>query len=491
MDLPRRPILLLAALAALATGGCAAVPGRGGDDVRALPAWERERPVPSAPLVTDWLWPFGHDEETTGSRSAGFRPLLRHVVNDAGDRTEVLFPLYRTEDDRGMITTRLLPFYWHDEMPGRNGPDSDTAILPILFWGSDPEEGSYFLLFPLGGIVRQKFLSDSTTFVLFPLYAGTRTGDWRGHHFLWPLIHWGSDGKAHHAFHVLPLYGENVRDGVYSRHTVLWPVVQWGAEDLDKKHPRHGWMVWPLFGTEGSEDGQRSNTALWPFFTWADGPRAWERSLPYPFFRHRKDWEDGPGGRVLASELFWLWPFYGRFDRKEEEHTRFYMWPFVFTWDRVDAGLREKALAVMPFWRGVSHERAGGEPVDSWWKLWPFAQGESRADGTSGWSALSIIPWFRWEEFDANWGVFFELARVRRDADGSKATDFLFSLVRSREGPAGEHKRIPLVMRVDRDATGSSWSILEGLLGGETAADGGTSIRLLWFLRIPLAGGRP
>jgi hypothetical protein len=456
-----------------------------------MPAYERERPVPSAPLTTDWLWPFGHDEESAGRRTAGFRPFWRHVATDASVRTEILYPLYRTEDDRGMVTTRLFPFYWHDEMPGPRGVDSDTAVMPVLFWGSDPAEGSYFCLFPIGGTVKQKFLSDWTTFVLFPLYAGTRNGEWRGHHVLWPLVHWGSDGKTRHGFRFLPFYGEHVKEGVFSRHTALWPLVHWSSEGLDKPHPVHGWMVWPLYGTEGSDDGQRSSTALWPFFTWADGPRAYERSLPYPIFRVRKEWVKGPDGPVLATDLFWLWPFYGRFDRGEEEHTRFYAWPLVFTSDLEERGMREKSLAVMPFWRSVAHERIEGEPVDRWWKLWPLAQGERRGDGTSGWTALAPIPFFRWEEFEASWGIFFELVRVRADPDGSRSTDLLFSLIRSRTGPGSEeHHRIPLVMRADRDGTGQSWSILEGLLGGETDADGGTSLRLLWFLRIPLTGGR-
>jgi hypothetical protein len=478
-------------LLAVAAAGCAAIPGRGGDDVRALPAYERERPVPSAPLITDWLWPFGHGEESAGLRTSGFRPLWRHLETDGGTRTEVLYPLYRTQDERGMVTTRLLPFYWHDEMPHPRGVDSDTAVMPFLFWGHDPAAGGYFCLFPIGGTVEQKFLADWTTFVLFPLYAGTRTGDWRGRHVLWPLVHWGSDGKGRSAFRILPFYSEHVKEGVYSRHSLLWPLVHWSREGLDKPHPTSGWLVWPLYGTEGSDDGQRSHIVLWPFFAWADGPRAYERSLPYPFYRVRKEWTKGPDGPVLASDLFWLWPFYGRYDRGDEEHTRFYAWPLVFTSDLREGSMRESSVAVMPFWRDIEREREGGRQVDRWWKLWPLAQGERRDDGSSGWSALAPIPWFRWDAFEASWGIFFELARVRTGPDGSRSTDLLFSLVRSRTGPGtDEHHRIPLVMRADRDATGQSWSILEGLLGGETAADGGTSLRLLWFLRIPLTGGR-
>jgi hypothetical protein len=485
-----RPLL---ALLALIAAGCT-IPGRGGDAVRAVPLYERERPVPSAPLVTDVLLPFGHGEASAARRTAGVRPLFRTFESDDTEGIEILYPLYRSRREKGEVLTRLFPIYWHDEFTRADGEvDSDTAILPFLLWGSDPAEGGYFLLFPLGGTALQKFFSDRITMVLFPLYARTETKEWRGNHVLWPLVHWGSDGKDVHAFRVLPFYGESVHEGHFSRHTALWPFIHWAEEDLHKPHPTRGWSVWPLVGTEGSvNDPQYATYALWPFFSWADGPRAYERSLPYPLFRVRKEWTRGADGEpVLASDLFWLWPFYGRYDRGEEQHDRFYLWPVVFTKDLAVAGLREKGLAVMPFWRSIERETPEGASVDRWWKFWPLAQGERRRDGTSGWSALAPIPWFRWEEFDANWGIFFELARVRSDPDGSRSVDLLFSLLRSRTGPGESHHRIPLVVRADRDATGSSWSLVEGLLGAETDADGRTSLRLLWFLRIPLWGGGP
>ena len=487
-----RRLLTLLALASLGAAGCT-IPGRGGDDIRAVPLYERDRPIPPAPLMTDVLLPFGHGESSTGLETRGVRPLWRSFESDAAVGTEILYPLYRTRDERGEVLTRLFPIYWHDEFRRMDGSvDSDTALFPFFLWGSDPDEGGYFLFFPFGGTLNQKLLDQRMTVVLFPLYVRTANDDWRGNHVIWPLIHWGSDGKDLHAWRFWPLYAENHHDGLFHRHSLLWPLIHWNEEDLNKAHPTKSWAVWPLAGYEGSvNDEQYQATVLWPFFTWADGPRAWERSIPFPLFRRRMEWEstDRQGNPILTSELLWLWPFYGAFDREDANHTRFYAWPLVFTWDIAESGLREKGTVINPFYRSVVHETVGGEPVDRWWKLWPLAEGERRRDGTAGWSALSPIPWFRWPEFDANWGIFFELARRRSAPDGSRSTDLLFSMIRSRTGPAGEHHRIPLVMRADRDRTGQSWSILEGLLGGETDAGGRSSLRLLWLLRIPLSGG--
>ncbi len=481
-----RTIPLLALLAA-AAAGCAG-PGTGGD-IRALPAYEGERPVTGAPRITDVALPLLHEEKSVGRLAFGVRPFVRTVETDRLSRWEVLFPLYRTQVENGVTSTRLFPLVWHDHFPTARGEDCDWAVLPILFWGDEPEQGRYFCLFPLFGTMKQKLLSDETTFVLFPLYAGTRTAEWRGHHVLWPLVHWGSDGKGHHAWRAWPFYGESIKEGRYERYTTLWPIVHWSREKLDSPHPLHGWMVFPLVGSESSDEGYRATTVLYPLFQWEDGPRSWERSLPYPFYRRREEWDVAKdGSRTPVSDLFWLWPFYGRYDRGEEEHSRFAAWPLLWWWDMAQGKGREQAVAVAPFFRRVRHLDPQGATEDSWWKLWPLAEGERLQDGSSQWHALALLPWFRWPEFDANWGVFSELARVRRGPDGSRATDLLFSLVRSRTGPGGEHHGIPLVARADSDPTGASWSILEGLLGGETDA-GGSSLRLLWFLRIPLSRG--
>jgi hypothetical protein len=486
--LRRRARAALAALA-LGTAGCS-LPGDR-DGVRALPFYERERPVTGAPSITDAALPLLHEEKSPGSIAFGLRPLFRSARTDRTERFEVLYPLYRTVDDAGAIATRLLPLYWHDELPRADGTgsDSDTMVLPILAWGSDPVDGGYFLLFPIGGTVKQKLLADRTTFVLFPLYAGTSTGEWRGHHLLWPLIHWGSDGKNRSSFRIFPLYMSSAKEGTYRRHSLLWPLVHWGEEDLHTRRPRSGWMIWPLYGREAGDDGYRSHAFLWPLFLWTDGPTVRERSLPYPLYRSRTDWiVKDDGTREMDSELLWLWPFYGRYDRREEEHSGYWMWPIVFWWDVKEGRIREEAFVVMPFWRSKTRTGEDGS-ADTWWKAWPFAQGERLPDGSGGWSALALLPWFSWPEFEASWGVFWELIRVRRGPDGSRSTDLLFSLVRSRRGPGEGHHGIPLLVRADRDATGSSWSILEGLLGGETGPGGGSSLRLLWFLRIP-SGGR-
>jgi len=487
---PRRHPTRVAALllaAAAAAAGCAAVAE--GPEVAALPFLERERALPSAPRTTDLLCPFGLVAESPGRRASGVRPLWRDVATETRGRLEVLYPLYRQWGEGEEFHAVLFPFYWRDVLPTSRGTDTDTAVVPFLWWGEEPGEGSWFLFLPFGGTVKQKFLLDEGTFVLFPLYLGSRNGEYRGTHLLWPLVHWGSGG-GRSAARVLPFFSVSGKDGVYRRRSVLWPVVHWGTEDMDTPHPRSGWLVWPLLGRETS-DVSSATTLLWPFFSWADGPRATARDLPFPFWRRRTT-RDEKG--AVETDLFWLWPFYGRYD-SASDRSRFYAWPLLWRTELEEGGMLETAWTLAPLYTHHRRVPAGtvkcpvGTPAETWWKLWPLAQGATAADGASQWSALSIIPIVRWPEFEANWGVFFEVLRHRRDADGSTADDALFSLVRVRRGPAGESSRVPGLFRTERGAGGSEWRLLEGLLGGSYGGKEGSSLRLLWFLRIPLGGG--
>ena len=154
---------LLAGALAAAAAGCAS-PGEGPDRT-ALPFFERERPVTGAPREWDLAWPFGHGTSGPGRTTAGLRPLWRTVHTDRRDRLEILYPIFRTETDVEDATfDRVFPVLWRDSMPQADGVDTDTSIMPFLFWGNEPGWGPYFLLFPVGGTVTQRFLSDRTTY---------------------------------------------------------------------------------------------------------------------------------------------------------------------------------------------------------------------------------------------------------------------------------------------------------------------------------------
>jgi hypothetical protein len=468
----------LALLVALAAAACRTP--EGAPDVYALPRAEFERPVPSANRTADFFWPIGHREDRPGFDDFRLRPFWRTVRTDESEIHQVLYPLYRQERRDDSFRSRLFPIFWRDRIDRPEGSDIDTAVAPFLWWGSDPAEGSYFLFFPFGGTVRRKFFVEEGTFVLFPLYLGTRTGGYSGTHLLWPLAHFGEgDGLRVRRFY--PFYAEARKEGKWEEFAAPWPFVQWGSSGWGTPAAESHWAVWPLYGERDGVE-TRARTVLWPFFQWADGPRQSALDLPFPFFRRRDTF--GADG-APESSLRWWWPLHGRFDGPGDR-SRFWLWPIAMSDESWSSGRRQGGFHLNPFWASRwSGPADGSTPPHRWWKLWPLAKGDVRPDGGTDWSVLSPIPIVRWEEFDANWGVYFELLRRRSDPDGSTATDLLFSLVRRRTSPEGERHRVPLLWSVERGKEGSSWKLLEGLLGGETDAGGGSSLRLLWFLRIP------
>ncbi|MHC4924378.1 MAG: hypothetical protein ACYTG4_09930 [Planctomycetota bacterium] len=487
----RSSLLVLVAAAAL---GCASLSD--GENTHGTPVLERERPVPSAPRSTDWLAPFGHNEEHVGETWTGFRPFYRRVEGEREGRTEILFPLYRSVEDEYGHRARLFPLVWDDLLEFTDGPDRGSAVLPLVWWGNEPETGAYFLFLPFGGTAKQKFLTDESTFVLFPLYVGTRTGEYEGTHLVWPLVHWGSGGGKS-SFRVLPLFMTGQKDGVHERRKLLWPIIHWGTEDMDTAHPRSHWMVWPLIGRDTSEVSS-GTTLLWPFFSWFDGPRSWGRDLPFPFYRRRVI-EDEDGEKTL--DLLWLWPFYGRSLAGKETHLdmhdfavqvpareelRWYAWPLVWDLEERNDDMHFTSFVIAPIWTRRVTRRPEHEQPHVRTKFWPLFRSEVQHDGSVEWSSLSIIPMFHWRHFEANWGIFWELVRRRDDPDGSWSTDLLFSLIRMRGGPQGSRFRVPGLFCTESDDEGSRWSLLEGLVGHESKPDGSSSLQLLWFLDIPV-----
>ena len=88
----------------------------------------------------------------------------------------------------------------------------------------------------------------------------------------------------------------------------------------------------------------------------------------------RKEWVTGENDeRVLETELFWLWPFYGRYDRTDEEHSGYAAWPIVFWWDDLAVKGRDHGLIVVPFWKDQWFVPDDGSPPDRSWKAWPIA----------------------------------------------------------------------------------------------------------------------
>jgi hypothetical protein len=418
------------------------------------PLWEREGGLPGR--LSEDRAAFGLATRTTGPDGAmveAVRPLLVRV--DAGkgyEKLHVLPPIgSHVEDPQYARKTTVWPLFFNtsagDEKDRREGrTDDDTWIFPILSWGEEPDEGSYFALFPVYGTLKGKLLADRIDFVLFPAYATTQADGWNSTHLLWPLIAWGSSETRDH-FRVLPFWSQSDSEN-RSQRTLLWPVGHWG---WDKHGDRtfDSWTVFPLYGRRDARDGSfRSWTALWPFFEASHDDRNGDDFVgaPWPFYKR-----DVRPGR---SESTWYWPFYGTY-RSETERSAFHPWPIVWSSDRTEEKREFHQRYVVPFWMRRWSNPKGGEPDEGELRSWPFFSWRRRVDGYQSVRVPEIVPFFGWEAGETCYADVLSLFRWSADADGREAWD----------GPLG-------AIRYRCDAAGAS------------------KLTLLWWIDIPLGGGK-
>ncbi len=431
-------------------GGCASTGG-------VPPFWEHETGLPGDTEERRWLFGLVRERAAAaGATELVVQPLfVRNEAADGGVTWNVLPPFGHRRENQSEVTSTIWPLFFRS---ARGSPqeredhdsDDDTALFPLLLWGHEPNEGSYFLLFPLGGNLKGKLVSEEIRMGLFPLWVRTRAGSWTSTHLLWPLIAWGTgDGRSH--FRVLPFWSQS--DGATgSRRSALWPLVHWSHETVGERE-FDGWMVFPFVGRKTARDGTSEQwTVLYPFFHSAEdstnGYAEW--GAPWPFLvGETRPGADGKGG----SEMRWWWPLYGRFDSPDEV-SRFWLWPIGWHRDVRRGSMHTKMSAIVPFWMQTERTPADGGPGSESVRGWPLFSWDRDADGLERVRVPEILPFFGWDLGEAVYADLLSLYRRRSDAEGRVAWDGPFGIVRYR-----------------RDVAGAS------------------RLTLLWWLTLPLGGG--
>lgn len=417
------------------------------------PLWEHEDGLPGD--LSEDRAVFGFASWTRGPDGAllsAIRPFTAKVEDGRGaEKLHVVPPIGSHVENATADKTTAWPLFFDslfgDETQRKEeNSDDDTWIFPILAWGSEPGEGSYFAFFPFYGTLKGKLLADRIDFVAFPAYAHTDAGDWHSTHVLWPLIAWGESPTRSHA-RFLPFWSQS-DSATRSSRTLLWPIGHWGTQ---KRGDRtfDSWFVFPLVGHRASTDGTFSEwTALFPFFEFSHDDRNGDdyRAVLWPIHKHSL--------RPGVSESTWWWPLYGRYD-SEVEHSAFYLWPIVWVSDEQRGTYRFRHTYIVPLWMERETIRADGTGGDSELRSWPLFSWRQRPDGYQSLRVPEIIPFFGWEAGETCYADLLTLFSWRSDAAGREAWD----------GPLG-------AVRFRRDREGRK------------------TLTLLWWIDIPLGGGR-
>ena len=433
----------VAVLVALGLTSCAALG-------QVPPFHEIERDLPGG--VTEERSAFGLIERRTrpdGALEAAVRPFVVERSEPNGPFVRTILPPIATQTVTDIRRrTTVWPLFGSDSIGddaerAKGETDDDTMLLPFVGWGSEPGQRDWWMAFPLGGHLEQKLFSDQIDFVAFPIWATTRTGEWRSTHVLWPLIAWGEgEGRTHARF--LPFWSQSDSPNA-SKRTAAWPFVHWGTANHGDR-TFDGWFVFPFVGHRTSRDGTYAEwTALWPFFEWSDDASNGDRyrAILWPFHKQM----DRPEKHESST---WWWPFHGNY-RSEQETSEFWAWPVVWKAIRQDGARVSRRTFVVPFWMERESGAAGMPPDRREVRSWPFFSFERTPDGGQTVRVPEIIPFFGWPSGEMAWADLVTVFKWRSDRDGRAAWD----------GPLGG------IVRWRRDAAGAS------------------KLTLLWWIDIP------
>ncbi|MBN1441400.1 MAG: hypothetical protein JXA90_01775 [Planctomycetes bacterium] len=332
-------------------------------------------------------------------------------------RLKILLPFIDFEWGAESGRYRVLPVFEHRYRRKRTGGiDSDTMLFPLLFWGSDPEEGGYFAFFPFGGKTRGLVGQEEIVFVLFPLYAQLRTAGRRSTHILWPLVN-SVSGGGWSGGRLFPFYGHYTWETEAGtpraeRRFILWPFCITGRQH-QQQDPTEVFLSVPFYGRR-ENSASLTRAYLWPLCV-------------THYDKKEKKWL--VGGYLIpyrfSGEQFDPWPFFGAKLQEEDRWASvgrrrerfFFVWPLV----RYDHGddlseetLRVWALPVFFFFSSVDKRTL---ECRTHWQVWPLCEHKTRNHET----AFNLLAplWFDWASYERLYGRLFALFRYRSRVDFS------------------------------------------------------------------------
>jgi len=361
------------------------------------------------------------------------------------------------------VDTRFPPFSFsvRDEAPEANKPRALT-VFPFVYHEKTKKYGSDWAVFPLFGILHNRFGRDRIRFALWPVYTCVRKGERTTHSVLWPFFAYSTmaDGRG---WKVWPLYGRRYAGDRFEKRFVLWPLhirvdahlPQGGRYQARMYWPFYGWeksaladsrtWCWPFVSrVENRQASTRTWHAFWPLVGWSRGKdESWTKCLP--FYRKQVDRRRGTSQLVAPYPLFWL--------------------------DKLERGeYRKTSSRLVPlFWHIREHWSATGR-CSSFTQVWPLFRRERRQNGPQGsvvesrLTALSLWPFRDISNVDRPCGPFLlQVFEHRLDRDGTRTTHLFWRLFRRRQRQDYHFLEVWPLLAFGRSSTCSRFAVLKGL----------------------------
>jgi hypothetical protein len=376
------------------------------------------------------------------------------------------------------------------------GREEHRDFFPFYFSGVRENGEKYFGVLPFWGKAYDRFFGEEWEWVMFPLYARFVRSGTETQFFPWPFIsvtRGVEPEPAHRGFRVVPLYGQEVKEGVFEKYFALWPLFLYQRTGLDGDEPEETLSILPFYVSQRSPK-RDSTTILWPIFTYTDDRQQqyemWD--VAWPFFKY---------ARGEGRQTFRLLPFYmddhkilrNQFLFKEIRfRDRAVLYPLYVRNEEEYPDSRKVRDRIL--WYLYSDAREDGRDGSSRRiDAWPFFLYERDREGAVRFQALALLEGFmpanEWVErsYSPLWSIY----TYRANAAGESVYSFLWNLLRHEETNTGLSIEVLGPLLTYREAgEDSKFSLLGGLFQYE-AHQGERSVRLFgnplvtWTERVP------
>ena len=412
----------------------------------------------------------------------GLRPLFfwRGDQTEQTSEWEFLYPLAtyrRREGDWDFQFLRLLNA--RGEGSPQAGREEHSDFSPFFFRGVRENGETYFGVMPFWGKVYDRFFWEEWDWVLFPLYSRTVRSGAETYYFPWPFLsmtHGVNPEDKHQGFRFVPLYGQEVKEGVFEKYFALWPLFIYQRTGLDGDEPEEVWSFLPFYVSRRSPKWDQT-TVLWPLFTYTDdrGRKFEQWDVAWPFFKY---------ARGETRQALFIFPLYME-DRKllKDEflfreiryHDFAVLFPlFIRQREEYIGSRRERHRILWYLYSDAREEGRDGSTrrIDAW----PFVRYDRDREGAVYFQTLALLEAFlpRNEWIERNYSPLWSLYTYRANPAGESVHSFLWNLLRHEETLAGRSIEVlgPLLAyRETGTGEEARFSFLGGLLRYDVKGD--------------------
>lgn len=304
----------------------------------------------------DFLFPLGHAHAGDGESRAYLFPFFFHTSRlDLEDRRDVdwmLLPFFfgGSADDGAEDYFAFFPFYGEI----RNFLSYERvrfALFPLWSQSWKDEREAWFVLWPFFGAASGEGYD---MLRLLPFYAHSRVeGKEESLAILWPFYtqekRWLDADQPLETSLLLPFYGRQVMGGFEST-TVLPPFIGWASGEGEFR----SFQVWPIFLSLSGGDGDgrpferfyfrpfyaryRSKEIDQHVYLW---PLIWDRSERFP----------GDGEPLMTAQRFVALPFWQSWTTThgEKRGSYFQLWPLVHADHPAEGGSEVQIFSPWPY----------------------------------------------------------------------------------------------------------------------------------------------